>query len=901
MRSACVSFGFLLLSVAAAAQQYVISTVAGGGAPTPPLSPDADIGWELSVATDGTGNAYFASASLHAVFKLDRDRRLTRVAGNSRPGYAGDGGPATSARLYVPSGVAVDADGNLFIADTGNHRIRKVFPNGLIVTVAGDSASGFSGDGGPAVSARLSGPKGLALDAGGNLFFVDSWTFRIRRVSAAGIITTVAGNGTQGLSGDGGPATSAQLMIGTGGPGGLAVDRAGNLFVPEDGGNRVRKVSPSGIITTLAGNGAFGSAGDDGPATSAQLRAPTGVAVDSSGNLFIVQRFAVRKVSTNGIITTVAGNGACCGSQGVDGPATSVQLNVSGVAVDSVDNLLIAEWGRIRKVSGGIITEVSGNGSYNTISGDGGPAINARLLHPNGVAVDSAGNLFITELSNHRVRRVTPSGTITTVAGGGAGSVVDGAAATSVRLSLPGGIAVDSEDNLFIANSGQNNVLKVSPAGILTVVAGRINFCSNDDSPGTEERFGYPAGVAVDGGGNLFIAISDFETFACIRRVAPNGVVTTVAGSGALVPNPRGIAVDGVGNLFIASWDRLRKLAPDGTMTTVAGGDGALGVAMDATGNLFVADYFNGRVRKISPSGIVTTVAGDGPNLTDGGAARSAALAGPAAVAVDSAGNIFVAELVYNAVRVLRPTNETLLIGAVLDAASQRADPVSPGKIVVIHGAGLGPSGLIQNQPADRLGGGLFGTELGETQVSFNGIAAPILYTSDTGVAAVVPYALTGTTARVRVTYRGEVSAAFAVPVTPSAPSLFTLNQTGTGQAAAINAVDGTANTAANPVKIGGFISLYATGEGQTAPAGVDGRLGGSALTRPVLPVSVTVGGVPAIIQYAGSASGQVAGVMRVNVQIPSGVQPGGYVPVVLQVGDAPTMLGAVWIAVAGN
>jgi uncharacterized protein (TIGR03437 family) len=262
-------------------------------------------------------------------------------------------------------------------------------------------------------------------------------------------------------------------------------------------------------------------------------------------------------------------------------------------------------------------------------------------------------------------------------------------------------------------------------------------------------------------------------------------------------------------------------------------------------------------------------------------------------LALDSAGNLYVADSGNNVVRILRPANQSVLVGAVVDAASQRDDPVSPGKIVVIYGAGLGPLELVQNQPSN----GHFGTELAGTTVSFNGIAAPILYTSATQVAAIVPYAVTGAKAEVTVTYQGSASAAFTVPMAASAPNLFTLNLTGAGQAAAINAIDGTVNTAANPVKIGGFISLYATGEGQTMPAGQDGRITGSALSGPILPLKATVGGIPATIQYAGSAPEQVAGLMQVNVQIPSGVQPGGYVPVVLQVGDR-TSSPAVWIAV---
>jgi uncharacterized protein (TIGR03437 family) len=343
-------------------------------------------------------------------------------------------------------------------------------------------------------------------------------------------------------------------------------------------------------------------------------------------------------------------------------------------------------------------------------------------------------------------------------------------------------------------------------------------------------------------------------------------------------------------------------------------------VAVDGAGNLYIADpgrnFFTGdagddpadhRIRKVSANGIITTIAGTGTagSSGEGVPAATAALNGPTSVAVDAAGIVYVADLYNNLVRVLRPTNYSLLIGAVVDAASQHPDPVAPGKIVVIYGAGLGPSQLIQNQAAN----GRVATELGGTTVSFSGIAAPILYTSATQVAAIVPYSISGTDTQVTVSYQGQASNAFPVrfsdavdmdklSVAVSAPSLFTLNQAGWGQAAAINAADGTVNTAANPVKLGAYISLYATGEGQTVPAGLDGQVSGSTPPRPRLVVSATVGGIPATINYAGGVPGQVAGLLQVNVQIPSGVQAGGYVPVVLQVGDQASSA-EVWIAVS--
>jgi uncharacterized protein (TIGR03437 family) len=347
---------------------------------------------------------------------------ITTVAGSggfasAGAGFSGDGGPATSALMDSPYGVAVDSSGNLFIVDTRNSRIRKVSASGIITTVAGNGTAGSSGDGGPATSASLA-PYGVAVDSSGNLFIGDN--SRIRKVSASGIITTVAGNYGCGFSGDGGPATSALLCS----PGGIAVDGSGNLFIADTSNQRIRKISASGIITTVAGNGvveagSFGNAGgfsgDGGPATSASLNNPGSVAVDSSGNLFIVDtnNNRIRKVSASGIITTVAGNGII-GFSGDSGPATSASFYYpSDVAVDGLGNLLIADpWNnRIRKVSsGGTITTVAGSGATGPgaggFSGDGGPATSALLAQPFGVAVDGSGSLYVADTDNNRIREV---------------------------------------------------------------------------------------------------------------------------------------------------------------------------------------------------------------------------------------------------------------------------------------------------------------------------------------------------------------------------------------------------------------------------------------------------------------------------------------------------------------
>ena len=364
---------------------------------------------------------------------------ITTVAGNGTSGFSGDNGPATSAELSYPSGVAADSAGNLYIADENNCRVRKV-SNGVITTMAGNGTRGFSGDNGLATNATLSGPAAVAVDSVGNIYIPDG--ARIREVSN-GVITTFAGNGTGGFSGDNGPATSAELN-----GGGVAVDSAGNLYIADSGNNRIRKVS-NGVITTVAGDGTSGFSGDNGPATSAQLSIPIAVAVDSAGDLYIADyaNNRIRKVS-NGVITTVTGNGNA-GFSGDNGPASSAEVNApQSVAVDSAGNLYIASnltldgtGDRIRRVSNGIITTVAGTGGRGGFSGDNGPASSAELNNPAAVAAGPAGNLYIADLLNQRIRMLTPV-TVTTV--------------SAADYTVP--VAPDSIVSMFAANIATGTV-----------------------------------------------------------------------------------------------------------------------------------------------------------------------------------------------------------------------------------------------------------------------------------------------------------------------------------------------------------------------------------------------------------------------------------------------------------
>ena len=329
---------------------------------------------------------------------------ITTVAGNGSATFAGDGNAATNASLYGPWGVAFDTLGNLYIADSFNNRIREVDTNGIIATVAGDGTNGYSGDADSATNAKLNYPNGVAFDASGDLYIADSNNDRIRQVDTNGIIATVAGGGP---GGDGGAATSATLAE----PYGVTLDAIGNLYISDDDHASVRKVATNGIITTMAGEEfSPGYSGDGGLATDASLFIPRSVALDTAGNMYIAdsQNCRIRKVNTSGIISTLAGNGNA-GYFGDGGPATEAWLAApSGVAVDASGNLYIADGGnnRIRKVNAnGIITTVAGNGDT-TYAGDGGPATNASLIEPASVAFDVSGNLYIGDTGNNRIREV---------------------------------------------------------------------------------------------------------------------------------------------------------------------------------------------------------------------------------------------------------------------------------------------------------------------------------------------------------------------------------------------------------------------------------------------------------------------------------------------------------------
>jgi len=436
----------------------------------------------FALALDSSGEVYFAENGDSRIRKIDTKGNISTIAGNGTAGYSGDGSTGTNAELNFPTGVAVDSSGNVYIADLVNLRIRKLTSGGTISTVAGNGKYSYSGDSGQATSAQLNTPQAVAADSSGNLYIADTVNNVVRKVTAAGVISTIAGNGTAGSGGDGGAATSAQLHS----PQGIAVDANGGIYIADTQNARVRKIT-NGTINTVAGSGTAGFGGDSGAATSAQLNIPAGLAVDGAGNLYIADfsNNRVRKVTPGGTITTLAGNGLE-GYSGDGGPATGAQLATPvGLATDSSGNVYIADTGNnaVRVVnSSGIVSTVAGNGLAG-YSGDGGPAVSAMVGNPSGVALDASGNLYISD-GSVRVRKVYSSGFINTIAGNGTrGYSGDGGVGPFATMSGPAGIALASNGNLYIADSGNSAVRELLLGGFQIKIAAVANAASNLAGP----------------------------------------------------------------------------------------------------------------------------------------------------------------------------------------------------------------------------------------------------------------------------------------------------------------------------------------------------------------------------------------------------------------------------------
>lgn len=621
------SDGSTIRKVSASGAVSTLAGVAGMNGSADGVGSDArfGVGSMLGMAVDDAGSVYLADASNNTIRKVTASGVVSTLAGVAGICGSTDGTLAT-ARFCQPRGLALDAAGSLYVTDN-NQLIRKISPAGVVTTLAGTlGVAARDGVGADAGFARLGS---IAIDGSGIIYAIDYES--IRKITPAGVVTTLAGTGVSG-TGDG---VGAEAKFNA--PGGIAADAAGNVFVADTLNNTIRKINSAGMVTTIAGHDMTAGAFADGVGQAARFSNPLAIAVSNDGTLFVTDtgNYAIRNISPTGVVTTFAGKVASPGA--VDGAGAIAQFSEPTPRINKFADALSA----VR-----------------------------------GVAVDGAGNIYVADTGNDLIRKITPDRIVTTLAGvarvsSSAPGSVDGIGSTA-RFNSPQGVAVDAAGNIFVADTGSNIIRKIDPSGIVTTFAGSNGVAGASDGLGTQARFRCPAGLAVDASGNIYVADTCNNT---IRKITAAGAVSTLAGvvgpggstngpvSLALFTHPGSVAVDRLGNVYVAEEgtpcmmnphydcqrllnNTIRKVSTDGNVTTLAG-TGVSGsanftnVAVDGAGTVYVTDTGSSVIVKITPDAAVTTVAGKvgsfGVVLGD----LPGSLNRPAGIAVDASGAVY--------------------------------------------------------------------------------------------------------------------------------------------------------------------------------------------------------------------------------------------------------------------
>jgi len=599
-------------------------------------------------------------------------------------------GSGAMARFDSPGGVGVDGSGNVYVADTGNHVIRKVAPTGLVSTLAGKSGFNGASDGaGP--SARFFGPWDVAADATGNLYVTDMGNHTIRRITPQGVVSTMAG--VAGVEGSAdGLGTDARFRH----PYGVAIDSTGDLYIADFGNNTIRRMSPAGAVTTLAGSpGEIGSV--DGSAAAARFAHPSGIAAGIGGIVYVSDWFShtVRSVTSAATVSTIAGRAFEPGTADGVGP-TAMFWGPHGTATDGAGNVYVVESGNctVRRISpANLVSTLAGSArACGAADGTGGAA---RFMHPAGIEWAGAGNLYVADQLNHAIRKLTPTGVVTTLVGalpltGG----TDGPGA-SARFNTPGGLAPDASGNIYVADSQNHTVRRIDAFGVVGTVAGAAGVKGVSDGAAQSARFNAPLGVAADGSGNVYVADSANHT---VRKIDLTGTVSTLAGEpgkagsadgvggSARFNGPAGVAADDAGNVFVSDTgnNTVRKISPAGEVITLAGAaglsgstdgvgsaarfDGPHGIGVDAAGNVYVADARNRTLRRITAQRVVSTLAGIAGNWgSSDGPVGIGRFGLPQGLALDGAGNVYVADLIYNTIRKVDPAGTLTTLAGVAE------------------------------------------------------------------------------------------------------------------------------------------------------------------------------------------------------------------------------------------
>lgn len=610
---------------------------------------------------------------------------LTLIAGD----IGGDGaldGQGSEARFNRPADVAVDAAGNVYVADMSNETVRKITPEGLVSTLAG--SSGESGDAdGQGLNARFHTPSGLAVDSQGNVFVSDTENHLVRKIDRNGLVSTFAG--ISGEAGDrDGPGDQAQFNS----PAAVALAPDGSLYVADSDNHLIRKISPSGRVSTVAGLTNEEGA-SDGAGKQARFSAPQGLTVDSAGAVYVADtgNETLRKITPAGLVSTVAGQAGKSGHRDAAGAAARFS-GLMGVQVDAVGTIWVVDGDNhvLRQVTpqGLVSTWV---GSVDKPGNTDGTGSHARFNSPSGLARDAAGNVYVADTFNEVIRKITPTGEVTTLAGWAPNPGKGNGTGQGARFDQPQSVAVDPAGVLYVADRENHTLRKVLPSGLVTTVAGKAGEPGHDDGKGVQALFSHPQGVTVNPRGQVIVTDSHNDT---LRQITLEGTVTTLAGEAgesggtdgplkkARFNTPVGVRADAQGALYVVDFENhtLRKIN-QGTVSTLAGAATEAGdtdgpgptarfkepadVVVDASGHLYVADHGNHVIRRISPDGLVSTWAGlAGEAAQVDGKGQAARFHHPQGLALDDAGNLYVADLGNHALRRITPEGTvTTLIG----------------------------------------------------------------------------------------------------------------------------------------------------------------------------------------------------------------------------------------------
>ena len=875
------------------------------------------------LALDGAGNIYIADTYNCRLREVTLDGKIKTIAGNSTCATTGDSNPASSAQLNYPQSVAVDSSGNIYVGE--EYRIRMIAAGTKIITSFAGGSGTSTADGIQATTAYIPLNPSLAVDRSHNLYFTDSAHARVRMISATdGTVTTVAGTGLAGFGGDGGLATSAALNN----PNGVAVDATGKVYISDQINCRIRMVDTSGRIATVAG--ATHYAGDLGQATSALLHQPQHAIKDAEGNLYISDTYnhAIRKVAPSGSITTIAGSGTC-GYTGDQNPAVSAMLCYpAGLELDSNRNLYVADSGNyvVRRIdSGGQITTYAGTGKYGD-SYNGSKAAAAQFRYPFGLAVDGTGNLYVSDALSFRVHKVAANGTVSLVAGTGTqGYLGDGGLATAAQLAYPTYLALDgSGSKLYIADALNNEVRKVE-GGIITTVAGARTCCGTAPDA-THTYIGQPGGIALDSSGNLYISAPNFSFIAQVSGSA----ITVIAGNNrwafagdgglalsASVNSPSGLWVDSSGDVYVADTgnNRIRKLTLDSPAgLAVAAGDQQTGTVGTTLNALVVNVGFRAQ---IPVAGVPVAFA-----VTSGAAALTASTSntdatGAAGVGI-TLGNTPGAVVVTASVAGLPPVQFNLTATAPLPAISSGGiagaggsvppvTQISPGGLASIYGSNFAPAGTSRQVYGGDLVNGNLPTQLAGVCVQVGGLPAFLTYVGPGQINIQVPAVPVDSMVDVQVTTNcgaanAQQSAPQKVATKAATPELlyWLNNADGHNPVCAVDAIT-LADIGATglisgvtftPAKPGEILTIYGTSFGPTNPSVAPGTLPPGAASTTNNPV-VTVGTVTLnssdVVLYAG-VSPCCAGLYQLNIKVPALVD--GDYPVTLSLGSFTTPAG---------